>query len=568
MAHPWKLLLALSMVTVGCTGSIDEPGYRPPPLPGDGEIPGDEDGDGIPDTFTPAPAGLRRLTQRQYLNAIFDTTGIDLGAPELEPDAEANGFIAVGHSRSTISRLGVEQYETAAYDLAARVIADEAARDRLVPCAPESASEGVYDVTGDVACFRTFVESFGRRIWRRPVTAEEANRYVDVATEAAMTLEGFWPGIEFALAGLVQSPNFLFRVELGSGPAVGAADDGRVYDDWEMASRLSFAVCNSTPDDALLEAAAAGELTSDAGLRAQVDRLVGSDCARAAVRGFFDELFAITRLSELNKDTEVYPQMTPTLGASMREGLLATVERWVVDDGADYREFFTRGEAMADGEVAALYGVDLSEVDLSEVDGADAELVSLPTGRQGLLGQAAFLARYSHAEKSSATRRGLFVRTGLLCQSIPPPPDDVGELPEPSPDLPTARDRLTEHRENASCAGCHAQMDPIGLALENFDGVGVWRDQENGATIDPSGELDGVAYPDAVGLGETLSEHPRLLECMVRNLYRYATGHIETLGEARSIYLLAKDFEEDGLVRALLSELLMSEGFRTAGAPQ
>ncbi len=111
-------------------------------------------------------------------------------------------------------------------------------------------------------------------------------------------------------------------------------------------------------------------------------------------------------------------------------------------------------------------------------------------------------------------------------------------------------------------------MDPIGLALENFDGVGVWRDLENGATIDPSGELDGVAYADGVGLGETLSEHPRLLECMVRNLYRYATGHIETAGEARSIYLLARDFEEEGLVRALLAELLMSEGFRTAGAPQ
>lgn len=560
MAHRWKLLVALSMLTVGCTGSIDEPGFQPGPGPDGDAIPGDDDGDGIPDTFTPAPAGLRRLTQRQYLNAIFDTTGIDLGTPELEPDAESNGFIAVGHSRSTISRLGVEQYETTAYDLAARVIADEAARARLVPCAPDSASEGVYDVTGDVACLRTFVESFGRRVWRRPLSAEETDRYVGVATEAATALEGFWPGIEFALAGLVQSPNFLFRVELGSGPAVGGADDGRVYDDWEMASRLSFAVCNSTPDDALLDAAAAGELTTDSGLRAQVDRLVGSDCARAAVRGFFDELFAITRLSELNKDTEVYPQMTTTLGESMREGLLATVERWVVDDGANYREFFTREEAMADGQVAALYGVD-------DV-GADAELVSLPTGRQGLLGQAAFLARYSHAEKSSPTRRGLFVRTGLLCQSIPPPPDDVGELPEPSPDVPTARDRLAEHRENASCAGCHAQMDPIGLALENFDGVGVWRDLENGATIDPSGELDGVAYADGVGLGETLSEHPRLLECMVRNLYRYATGHIETAGEARSIYLLARDFEEEGLVRALLAELLMSEGFRTAGAPQ
>src|SRR5690606_29643853 len=137
---------------------------------------------------------------------------------------------------------------------------------------------------------------------------------------------------------------------------------------------------------------------------------------------------------------------------------------------------------------------------------------------------------------------GKFVREALLCQSIPAPPANVGELPEPSPELPTMRERLREHRENPACAGCHSVMDPIGLGLENFDAIGAFRGRENGAIIDPSGELDGALFDDARGLGEALAEHPQITTCLVRNLYRYGSGHVETRGEEPTIQELAGAF--------------------------
>ena len=210
--------------------------------------------------------------------------------------------------------------------------------------------------------------------------------------------------------------------------------------------------------------------------------------------------------------------------------------------------------------MAALYGVPTMLRGFGPLE--------LPPERAGLLTHGAVLASYAHPEVGSPTLRGRFVRTALLCDTIPPPPDDVGEIPEVSEDAVTLRERLAEHRENPSCAGCHARMDPIGLALENFDGIGAYRETENGAVIDASGELDGAEYDDAAGLGNALADHPDLMTCFVRNFYRYATGHIETPGETRSILLLARDFEDSGFIKALLTELLMSEGFRTAGEPQ
>lgn len=186
-----------------------------------------------------------------------------------------------------------------------------------------------------------------------------------------------------------------------------------------------------------------------------------------------------------------------------------------------------------------------------------------------MLTHPALLARHSHASVSSPTLRGKFVRNTLLCQPIPAPPNDVGELPQPSAVAPTARDRLTEHRENPACAHCHTLMDPIGLAFENFDGIGAFRTTENDATIDPSGDLDGIPFADAAGLGEALANHPRLAPCFVRNLYRYMSGHLEVPGEEATLTRLTEDFENDGqLVRALLIEVVTSDGFRRAGEPE
>jgi len=189
--------------------------------------------------------------------------------------------------------------------------------------------------------------------------------------------------------------------------------------------------------------------------------------------------------------------------------------------------------------------------------------------RAGLLGHAGLLALNAHATLSSPTLRGRFVRQVLMCQEIPPPPNNVSTmLPEPIPGG-TMRDRLERHRTDPACNGCHVRMDPIGLGLENFDGIGAYRANEGTARIDPSGDIDGMAYADARSLGTLLRGHPAVGPCLVRKLYRYATGHIELASEAQVMDALSQRFASSQYrLRALLVDVAASDGFRLAVDPQ
>ena len=220
----------------------------------------------------PTTVVLKRLTKAQYTNSVHDLVGETIAVPiSLEPDDGADGFLVVGGSKSSISTLGVERYESAAYGIAEQAMAHFSVREALVPCEPT--------VTEDAACMQQFVEAFGLRVFRRPLTEDELTRYVDVGLEAANKLGDFYDGVEFSLAGLLQSPHFLFRVELGE------PDGGRLrYTDFEMASRLAFFLWNTTPDDLLLDAASAGTLSNDADLAKQITRMLADTRARQGVR--------------------------------------------------------------------------------------------------------------------------------------------------------------------------------------------------------------------------------------------------------------------------------------------
>ena len=499
-----------------------------------------------------APVVLKRLTQSQYTNVVIDLLGEEIAVPiSLEPDDLSAGFLVVGGSLSSISALGVERYEAAAYDIAEQAMELPAVRAAIVPCTP---SGGV----SDSACATMFVEQLGRRVFRRSLSEDEVSRYVGIAGEAAEKLGDFHQGLTFALAGLLQSPHFLFRVELGE-----SADGNLRYSNDEMATRLSFFLWNTTPDDELLDAAAAGELTDDAGLVRQIDRMLASDKAREGVRNFFAERFELHRLDDLVKDGELFTSMSADLGPFAREETLLTIEDLVFDRDGDYRELFTTRRTFINRKLAALYGVaaphleDFAETTLPE-DGP----------RAGLLGHASVLALYAHATSTSATLRGKFMRTVLLCQEVPPPLADVDtSLPEADMTFPTLRDRIELHMSDPSCATCHRLLDPIGLSLEQFDGIGKFRLVENDETIDPSGELDGAAFSDALGLGRAIAEHELVASCLTRHLYRYAIGTQETLGERDQINQLAEQFAHDGFrIKPLLKRVAMSDGFRLASA--
>lgn len=497
------------------------------------------------DATASGPTGLRLLTPTQYQNSVLDVLG-DVAAP-----AVGQWRSSIAAAQGGVAAAGVEDYEEAAFVVTAEVFGDPVARMALAGCTPTAGANDpcVIDVLGRL----------GRRAWRRPLTDEEIDRWSGVATSTAALLgDDGWLGLQYAVAGLLQSPNFVYRVELGE-PV--SPDDPLLVrlGGYELASRLSYLVWNTTPDDALLDAVAAGEVDDDAGLEAQIDRLFASPRATDGMVQLFVDMLDLDALLFLQKDADLLPAFTPTVGPAMREEMVRVVADVVVEQ-RDYRRLFDTTQGHINAELAALYGIGGS---------FDADFVptALPAGRGGLLTLAGFLAINSGEASTSPTIRGLTVRRMVMCQDIPPPPPDVeADLPEPGDGEPTTkREQLEQHVSDPTCASCHRFTDPIGLSLEHFDALGGWRDTDQGLAIDPSGDLDGVPFADAVALGALLAEHPQTGDCVVRNLYRYATGHIEQPAEQPAIDLTYAALIDNGHdLTAAVDALARSESFRHA----
>jgi len=500
---------------------------------------------------SPSVPVLKRLTLAQYGNSIHDLLGDELlVSTRLEPDAAVEGLVQLGAAVNALSSYGVDQYEATAYDVLEQVMASESLRARLVPCTPSA--------TRDDACARTALSAFGRRAWRRPLSTAETDRLVEVAGVGADTLGDFHEGLVYGAAAVLQSPNFGYRVELGEDDGAG----GRRYTDWEMATRVSYFLWNTTPDDELLAAAEAGELTTGAGLAAQVDRLLADERAREGLRTFFTDMLLLYELDSLNKDPNVFVHMSSEVGPSAREETLQGLDWLAFEDEGDYRDIFTTRTTFLDRKLAAVYGVPAHARE-------GFAMTELPDDgrRRGLLGQLSFLALQAHPAGTSVTRRGLFVREVLLCQPMAPPPAGLNTaIPEATEDAPTMRDRVEQHLSDPSCAQCHQFTDLIGLGLENFDGLGVWREEENGVVIDPSGDVDGAPFADAWGLAGLLRDHPDTGPCFAKTLFQYANGQILEVGEVELLDWHSQGFEEAGhRVKFLLRDVATSPGFRQAG---
>lgn len=504
--------------------------------------------------FEPAAGTLRRLTVEQYRNSVRDLLGDDVSPPDdLEPDTAQNGFFAIAAAKATVSPVAAEKFERAAYALAAQALAP-ARRDSFVGCEPGGVT--------DAACTRLFLTKLGGRAFRRPLSDAELARYVAVAESAARALGDFHGGLEFAIAGLLQSPDFLFRVELG---VADPANDARLrYSDYEMASRLSYALWNTTPDQGLLDAAARKELSTPAGLDREVNRLTASPRAKAALDSFHAERLGLADLSLLSKTDAVYTGLNDELREVIRDDLLKTLAEIGASPGRDFLELFETRIAFVSPALAAIYGVPTS--------GSGVQRVELPesSGRIGVLGKAAFLALNAHASETSPTLRGKYIRERFLCESIPaPPPNVVPVLDEPDPNAPTMRDRLKRHASDAACNSCHVRMDPLGLSLEHFDAIGRFRADDHGHPLDTSGSLDGEAFDGAVELAALLRDDPRAAACIARQLYRYATAHVESDREQSQIDALVTDFQDSGHdFSVLLRAVVQSDGFRYAAKEQ
>ncbi len=507
---------------------------------------------GAQPVYTAEPPITRRLTYDQYVHTLDDLFGEGLVIPpSLEPDSRVSGLYAVGASVTSISALGVERYESAAFDVAEQVLADPERRLRLGTCSP---AEG-----RDDACAEEWLGTIGPAAWRRPLTTEETERLVGIAGAAADTLGSFDDGFSYALAALLQSPWFLFRPEVG---VVG--DDGLLrYDAWELATRLSYFLWDGPPDAELRVAAADGTLLTDEVVAAQIDRMLADDRARRGLRAFVADMLHLAELDVLTKDPTIFVYMSEGLGASAREQTLLDAEALVFADDGDVRTLLTNTETHLDRTLAALY-----DVPAPAREGFGATTLGESGGRRGFLGQVSFLALQSHPTSTSVTLRGKFIREVLLCQNLPTPPAGLNTaIPEASEELPTMRERVARHLEDPSCAGCHQVMDPIGLGLENFDGLGRWRNEENDTPIDPTGDLDGDDFADAWALARAVAVHDDFGPCLNRTLFRYATGRAEADAEQPLV-----DWHADGLKEAeyrlqfLMRDIAAGPAFRLVGS--
>jgi hypothetical protein len=507
---------------------------------------------------------LRRLTHSQYNNTVRDLLGDHSRiADRFPPEDFVNGFKNQVQTQS-IPPLLAEAYGSAAEKLA-RAAFRGGDRQGLIPCTPSS------DI--DTACAEKFIRSFGRRAFRRPLELQEVQRYRELFLSDAAASENFLDRAGLVIEAMLQSPKFLLHLEPGS--------DQR-HLPYVRASRLSYFLWNTMPDEPLLAAAESRGLDTVVGIEAQARRMLRDPRARESTEEFFSQWLRYDITLNTVRDRRIYRDFSPELAINMVEETRRLIAD-VVWNGKDFRGIFTAGYTYINSDLAKLYGV---AVPVNEFD-----RVELPANspRTGILGHSSFLTMTSKPAETSPTARGLFVREHLLCEKVPdPPPDASASLPPLTEDKPLAnRDLLGVHLSSPTCAGCHNLIDPIGFGLENYDAVGRRREKQSitffpnreeerrnkkvvTAELDirPEGIVSGISdkpFTSPRELGELLAESPKCQECIVRQLFRYATGRQETESDQEAIDAAAKAFRESGFrFQELMVALVKSETFTGA----
>ncbi|CAN0021385.1 unnamed protein product, partial [Laminaria digitata] len=497
----------------------------------------------------PGPAVMMRLTQRQYQNAMESFFPGALPSPTLEPDTNPYLFFSIGAADTSTSSHGVEQYMESALDITARVFDDPDRRAELIGCEPTQITD---------PCVDAFITRFGRRVFRRPLSTESAARWRALA-ETIAAQENTLAALETVVAGMLQSPRFLYRMI--TPPDTPSATGEQPYTSFEMAERLAFFLWNAPPDDLLLDAAQADKLATAQGVREQALRMLDDPRARFATQDFFAQYLDLERLSHVDRDPTLYPGYTDTLPLSMEMEIRLLVDDLVFGRQGDIRELFWARRGYVNAELAALYDVDAPGA--SAIAFVPVEF-DASSSRAGILTLGAFLTMNAHPTETSPTLRGKYLRERVLCDTIPPPPDDIDLNLEPEGAEPkTLRERLVEHREDPACRGCHMLTDPPGFLFEHFDSVGRYRDQVDGYPVDATGEMFDTQLANATELAPLLANDPRVSICMTRQLYRHAQGRLEAEGEEATILELERTFATHGYrFHELLIALVASDGFR------
>jgi hypothetical protein len=558
-----RLGCLLLPLLAGCTGVIPtgpEGGSNPPGTTG-GTNGGGGGGTGVGGTTGPASSKpevdvmtIRRLNRTEYTNTLRALLGTaeDHGA-KFPEDNLSFGFDNIGEAL-TVQPLHIEMFEQTAEAVLTELFArpaGDAARAKVLACDAQ---------TGGHACVVSTVLSFAERAYRRPVTEAEITPFVSIADSYAQTGGTAADGLKLALQGVLLSPHFLYRVELDPSPTDKTPHRLNAF---ELASRLSYYLWSTMPDDALYADAKSGNLNTDSGLLTQVSRMMMDGKAQALTANFAGQWLNLRRMVNVAPDAAAYPAFDADLRAAMQtESSMFFAE--LFSQGRPISELLTSDFSFVNAKLAAFYG-------LPAPAGGGFERVQVgAANRAGFLTQASFLTLTSNPNRTSPVKRGKWVLDQLLCTPPPPPPMGA-DLNLPEGGTQSVRAKLEQHRAKEPCNTCHKIMDPIGLAFENFSGIGQYRTSDEYGPIDATGTLEvasgPVSFSNASQLIPILAADDRLTPCAAQKVLTYAVGRNFTADDATALnnIVAATNATGQGL-RGLFGSAALSESFRSRRA--
>jgi hypothetical protein len=493
-----------------CEATIGSSGQNPPEV----------------DPVIAIASGARRLSQAELDNTLRDLFGDDSAPASRLLNEDEFAPFDNDYGLQQASEALINSVEALAEGVASRFVGDGARRSQLMPCQPASAT--------DASCFRAFLEGFLPRAFRRELSAEEIEPYMGLLGFASEDVPGldndFYTAVELAISAMIQDPDFLYRVERGTHLGDGVWE----LDDFEIASRMSYLLWATMPDDALFEAARAGELRDPAGRRAHAERMLGDQRARDQLHRFHAMWLGYRAIP-----------VSAQLASAFNRETSALIDRVILDEPGDYVRLFTMDETFVDDALASHYG-------LPSPGDAEGWVSYEGTGRAGILGHGSLLAAFSKFADTSPTQRGIMVRTRLMCQAVPPPPPnvDADQPPQGAQDAVCKYDRYAQHRDqSSSCAGCHSMTDPIGFGLENYDIEGRFRETDDGLPqcfIEGEGEITEYGtFSGPAELSELLVDNELVDACAVQQFVQFAIGRRTTPLEGELVAEIIDSFRSD-----------------------
>ncbi|MDX2020469.1 MAG: DUF1588 domain-containing protein [Deltaproteobacteria bacterium] len=486
------------------------------------------------------PSPWRRLSRDQYANTVRDLVpGANVNIDRLSLDERMGPFKTnlVGNATD----ITLSQYMESAEQVAATAVSKA---DTIVACDRKT--------KGDEVCAFEFITKFGRRAYRRPLTMEEQARYQALYKAAG----AFAEGVGAVVATMLESPHFLYLIEIGE---TDPRRPGVVrLTPFELASRLSYFLWSSGPDAELLDAAQSGQLGTPAGVQQQITRLLASDKARTTISSFHLQWLDIETAGSLWREFPGFDKVSGSIKNETQDFV-----NYVLSKGDGRLEtLLTAPFTIAPDALVSFYGA-------TRPAGADvkAPVMLDPKQRAGVLTQASFLAVHAAVNQTSPVSRGVAIRRNLLCQDLPDPPPNVNAIaPEPKAGA-TTRERFAAHSTGETCKGCHQLIDGVGLGFEHYDGVGAWRDTEEGKAIDATGmvveagDLNG-AFNGGVELAKKMSRSSVVRECVARQWFRYSLGRNESEADECLLQRAIEAFKADDYnIRTLITAIATGDAF-------